>query len=213
MKKMKETQMTKPWIPFKLMPASWGLKGMSREIAQIEYECQDSYEKQTRIAKVKYADDLPKLKRVLLDIEANHGKIGDYEYDKARVDLEYEANSEAFKLAMNEVEFHHDKISENDRDKNAATIKGEPYVKVINSSFDPGKGVDGVYFELDWNQAWIDLLRENGYVGAVDELLVDQWFEDVCKSSANEKFNNEPVPFNSRRANSRPVDGKRTDYF
>ena len=205
--------MTKPFIPFRFMPASWGLKGKSREIAQAEYEISDPYARDVKIAHIKYADDLPKLKRVLLDIEANYGKIGDYEYDKARVDLEYEKNSLEFNLALNEVEFHHGNITENERDKNAATFKGEPFVKVINSSFDPSKGMDGVFFELDWNDKWIELLKSHGYQGFSDDQLVDQWFEDVCQASANERINNEPVPFNSRRTNVRSSDGKRTDYF
>ena len=30
------------------------------------------------------------------------------------------------------------------------------------------------------------MLRENGYTGAADEELVDQWFQDLCKEIGND---------------------------
>lgn len=204
--------MKKPFIPFWLLPGSWGLQGETRQKAQIEYEVRDPYERSVKLAELKYGTDLKKLQRAKLDIEANFGKIDDYAYDRARIELEYEKDSVEYRLASLEVEYHHDKIDELEYEKTKATLKGEPYVKIINSSFDPSKGIQGVYFELDWNSAWIEMLKANGYQGVTDEMIVDQWFEDVCSSSVNEKINNEPVPFNSRRGAARSSNGPRTDY-
>jgi len=53
---------------------------------------------------------------------------------------------------------------------------------VINASFNPKEGINGVYFEFDWNAQWIEFLRINGYIGHTDEQIVDDWFADVCRS-------------------------------
>jgi hypothetical protein len=38
------------------------------------------------------------------------------------------------------------------------------------------------YFELDWNDEFIAMLHENGYVGQSDEEVVNKWFNDVCRT-------------------------------
>lgn len=204
--------MKKPLIPFWMLPGSWGLRGETRAKAQIEYEIRDPYERAVKLAELKYGADLPRLLRAKLDIEADFGKLGDYEYDRARLELDYQKDSKEYKLAALEIEYHHGKVEDLEYEKTKATLNGEPFVKIINSSFDPSKGIQGVYLELDWNDAWIELLKSNGYQGVTDEQLVDQWFEDVCSSSVNEKINNEPIPFNSRRGAIRSTNGPRTDY-
>lgn len=66
-------------------------------------------------------------------------------------------------------------------EKEIATDKGEPYIKVIEVAFPENDAKRGS-FELDWNDKFIDFLRENGYNGKVDEDLVDQWFNDIARN-------------------------------
>lgn len=70
---------------------------------------------------------------------------------------------------------------ENLREKTLANIDGEPWVRVIDVGFqnpvDPRSG----YFELDWNQAFVQQLVEAGYSGRTDEQIVDMWFDDLCR--------------------------------
>ena len=69
------------------------------------------------------------------------------------------------------------KISEKDQ----ATARGEPYVRVLNVDFEeenPGNG----YFELDWNQLFVQKLIESGYTGNSQEEIVDQWFTELCRN-------------------------------
>jgi hypothetical protein len=65
-------------------------------------------------------------------------------------------------------------------DKKLADIENKPYVTVLNTNFDPDNPKKG-YFELDWNQSFIDMLTKNGYTGITDDDIVNKWFDDLCK--------------------------------
>ena len=65
--------------------------------------------------------------------------------------------------------------------KEIATEKGEPYINVVQVDFPEGDAKRGS-FELDWNEKFIDFLRENGYNGKVDEDIVDTWFNDIARN-------------------------------
>ena len=68
-----------------------------------------------------------------------------------------------------------------EREKALATIDGEPWVKVLEVEFaDPTHPSIGS-MELDWNDAFIAMLKENGYSGRTDEEIVDMWFRDLCR--------------------------------
>lgn len=66
-------------------------------------------------------------------------------------------------------------------EKDQATARGEPYVRVINVDLEkdnPGNG----YFELDWNELFVRKLIESGYTGESPEEIVDQWFTELCRN-------------------------------
>ena len=65
-------------------------------------------------------------------------------------------------------------------EKKLADIDGKPYVTVLNTHFDPNNPKQG-YFELDWNQSFIEMLGKNGYSGITDDETVNKWFDDLCK--------------------------------
>ena len=65
-------------------------------------------------------------------------------------------------------------------DKDKATAKGEPYVKVLEVNFDKENPGDG-YFELEWNNIFVKQLLEAGYTGDNEEAIVDLWFTTLCK--------------------------------
>lgn len=69
--------------------------------------------------------------------------------------------------------------------KEIATDNKEPWVAVLDTSINPRDPRNG-FFELDWNDYFIDQLRIAGYKGATDEDLVDRWFRDLCLSVASE---------------------------
>jgi len=65
-------------------------------------------------------------------------------------------------------------------DKDQATARGEPFVRVLDVNFDQNNPSDG-YFELEWNQIFIKRLMESGYTGQTEEEIVDQWFTQLCR--------------------------------
>ena len=69
------------------------------------------------------------------------------------------------------------KISEKDQ----ATARGEPYVRVVNVDLNKDNPSDG-FFELEWNKVFVDKLRENGYSGTTEEEIVDTWFTSLCRN-------------------------------
>jgi hypothetical protein len=78
--------------------------------------------------------------------------------------------------------------------KTAATAKQEPWVAVLQTHVNPESPRNG-FFELDWNEYFVLMLRKNGYTGITDEEIVDQWFSDLCREVGSE----ENVPGIDRR--------------
>jgi hypothetical protein len=135
----------------------------------------------------------------VLDAKLKHGKISQYDYDMESAKLDEYLTDQEKEQAFLTVDFKHGKMTQFEYDKAMATAKGEPWVAVVDNSFDPSKGINGIFFKFDWNERWIEELRLNGYIGRTDEELVEQWFSDVCRDNAGIPFDDEPVPFNSNR--------------
>lgn len=70
--------------------------------------------------------------------------------------------------------------------KELATENKEPWVTVLDTHVNPENPRNG-FFELDWNDYFIVMLRNNGYTGGSDEELVDAWFQDLCREIGNEE--------------------------
>lgn len=72
-------------LPFSMMPASWGLKGKSRAIAEAEYYYEGE-ELEEVLAQLEAETDVDK-EIAKLDVQFKNNKIGKYEYDKAVADI------------------------------------------------------------------------------------------------------------------------------
>jgi len=70
-------------------------------------------------------------------------------------------------------------------EKEIATMKKLPYIKVLDTQVDRGNPSNG-FFELDWNEFFLDDLKKAGYTGNTDEEIVDKWFKALCQSIASE---------------------------
>lgn len=62
--------------------------------------------------------------------------------------------------------------------KNADKEKNEPWVDIVSDGLDP---IKGLHMKLDWNDAFIVYLRQNGYTGAADETVVGKWLVDLYR--------------------------------
>ena len=82
---------------------------------------------------------------------------------------------EAAKVAQEQEELA--KLTPKDR----ATRKKEPWVGVLNTHVSQ-ENIRNGFFELDWNQYFVEKLKQEGYGldGDKDEEIVDRWFRELC---------------------------------
>jgi hypothetical protein len=161
------------------MPASWGLKGKSRDIAEAEYyyEGEGLARKLAEIEAINEDD----LKQQLLEIDLEYKHIDRRKYDTETAKL----NLEGDELALEMARINHEAgdLSDAEYDKEVKTINKESYISVIN--------IDGKdnSFEFDWNLYFIEELEEAGYGPAPkEEMIVEQWFNALCKEVTLEAF-------------------------
>jgi len=101
--------------------------------------------------------------------------------------------------------------------KEIATEKGEPWVSVTSVELDPDNIGNGA-FELDWNEKFIVNLVRAGYQqkpGEEDAVIVDRWFQDVCRNVVQENFEqweaNQPYEARPRVIDKRDLGGGKTE--
>lgn len=64
------------------------------------------------------------------------------------------------------------------REKEEATERGEAWVAVIDTQVNPADIKNG-FFELDWNNEFIEQLLDAGYTGESAEDIVNAWFTTI----------------------------------
>ena len=67
--------------------------------------------------------------------------------------------------------------------KERATVRGEPYVTVLETHVNK-ENIRNGFFELDWNPEFVVQLKQAGYGydGDPDEEIVDRWFRDLARN-------------------------------
>lgn len=76
------------------------------------------------------------------------------------------------------------KITKNEYEKEIKTLNKEPYIHIINVEYNVKDGIHAI--EFDWNDYFIQELKDNGYTGNTDEELIDQWFVALSTLVASE---------------------------
>lgn len=172
-------------LKFGLLPGHWGLKGKTRDIARAEYEL-SGYDLKKRILEIN--SDLiseEEFRRKLLDLDLEFKKISTDEYNRKLIEFIKDEKQAA--LALLELEYKNRAITETEYLKRSATIRGEPWVTVINMDFGGKTSLEGS-FELDWNEFFVEKLKNEGYSGPTPDGIVNQWFMEVCRNVAMEEF-------------------------
>ena len=72
------------------------------------------------------------------------------------------------------------------KEKEQATAKGEPWVAVLDTKINQ-ENIRNGFFELDWNDEFVNMLRQSGYQGQSEEEIVDRWFQTLCRTIGNEQ--------------------------
>lgn len=163
----------------------------------LKFKKTDEYEYDKRMIEIEYAGDQKALALELARVHHKHGKITDYEFAVVAAEITLEGDELAIRKL--EIDYEAGKIEKIAFEKAVANIKKEPYITILESSFDPKEGMNGLFFEFDWNEHWISLLQSHGYTGFTEEEVVKQWFDDLCRSVIHENMEQDVVPFNSGR--------------
>jgi len=72
------------------------------------------------------------------------------------------------------------------KEKEEATAKGEAWVAVLDTQVNPDNIRNG-FFELDWNNEFIEQLLGAGYKGESNEQIVDSWFRTIVTQMLSEE--------------------------
>jgi len=111
--------------------------------------------------------------------EAEYYYEGD-ELEKVLAGIDVNSDEEK-SIAEIKIDVKNGKLSQSEADKQIANIKKEPWVNVNKMGVDPENAKAG-FIELDWNDEFVSMLQDNGYVGTTDEQTVNTWFNDVCRT-------------------------------
>ena len=71
-------------------------------------------------------------------------------------------------------------------EKAAATKAKKPWVAVLNTHVNH-KDIKNGFFELDWNNEFIEQLLDAGYSGETNEQIVDAWFKTIARNILEEQ--------------------------
>ena len=73
-----------------------------------------------------------------------------------------------------------------EKEKAQATKDKKPWVAVLDTQVNPDNIKNG-FFELDWNNEFIEQLIDAGYTGEQPEHIVDQWFRTIATQMLDEE--------------------------
>ena len=73
-----------------------------------------------------------------------------------------------------------------EKEKQEATARGEAWVAVLDTQINPDNIKNG-FFELDWNNQFIEELLDAGYSGETNEQIVDAWFRTIAMQVLGEE--------------------------
>ena len=66
------------------------------------------------------------------------------------------------------------------KEKEEATKNKQPWVAVLDTKVNP-ENIRNGFFELDWNNEFIEQLLDAGYSGESNEQIVDSWFKTIAR--------------------------------
>lgn len=179
----------KSLIPFGWLPGHWGLAGKTRERAQAEYEL-SGLELDLRVAEIDHADDVEKMQLAKLAVQLRHRIIDEYEHDVQHAGI-VSRDEASLEETMLEIKLKFNRISQQEHDKALADLRSEPWVAMPDIRWDPNDPGRS-YFELDYNDHFVQFLKNNNYAGATDDQIVEAWLTDVCRSVAQEISQEDP---------------------
>lgn len=164
-------------LGFYLNPKNWFLPENEKKVKILERTL--SGETLDRALADLFENEIERKRRHLY-IDLVYGKITEHEFAIKEAELVI-TNPEELAHAKLEIDLRYEVITKQQYEHRKADLNKEPYVSVIGIDFDdknPSKG----YFELDFNEYFVEYLANNGYDGIEPEEIVNEWFSDLCKN-------------------------------
>lgn len=150
--------------------------------AQYKYEVIDEYQYEKKRIHINLHPEESHV--LLLDLDLTHGKITKEEYDYEMVELIEDVKTR--QLEKLKLDLKNQKIVQREYDKLSADINNESWVSIVNIDHggqeDEQGGMPSI--ELDWNDKFIEELREAGYKGKSDEEVANDWLVFLCRNVA-----------------------------
>jgi hypothetical protein len=81
-----------------------------------------------------------------------------------------------YQLEVLKIDLAEGAITQEEFEKRTATLQKLPWVGGEIQQIEDG----GVFFKFDWNEYWIEELRQNGYMGIDDDSIMQKWFSTLC---------------------------------
>ena len=72
------------------------------------------------------------------------------------------------------------------KEKEEATANGKAWVAVLDTQVNP-EDIKNGFFEIDWNNQFIEELLDAGYSGETNEQIVDAWFRTIVTQMLQEE--------------------------
>ena len=112
-----------------------------------------------------------------------------YEWNKAFIrslrEQGYKGEADSQVIAEWEKKTEHDKmVRMAELEKETKKKSNEPWVEVVSEHYD--EATKQVEMKLDWNPAFIKMLRTNGYSGRDEQEIVDKWFKRLSQDIASD---------------------------
>lgn len=142
--------------------------------------------------------------------EARYYYSGD-ELEEVLLNLESDSEIEK-EIKKLDLDFKKGLIQELDYEKQRATLLEEPWIlaKLVPHPQNPLSG----YFEVDWNQYFIQQLEKKGYKGSSDEEIVDQWLKVLHANQLYESgfLNVDEIAEESPKTKRTQLDSGKAEY-
>lgn len=126
-----------------------------------------------------------------------------------KIIADQQAIDDAIAVANRTARLAEEEKERKDAEKTLATEKGEPWINIVSIEMEDKDSANIGAIEMDWNQHFVEMLQNNGYIGVSDEDAVDQWFRDVCKHVVLETYENEE---DSQQTTRTGLDDGRAEY-
>jgi hypothetical protein len=196
------------FISFNLLPASWGLKGKTRRIAEAEYYY-TGYKLEQALAEIEYENDKDKLDLAIVNINIKYGFIMEYDAAIKIAELTHKisksTDNKLLELTKLDIELKYGNISQQEYDRKYSDLSEKPFIAMPKISWDPADP-SKTYFELDYNEYFVPYLEKHGYTGN-EEMIINRWLNDVCNSILDEMEPQDPEFVRTIKSVRRP-DGR-----